>query len=138
MSDEQQAYYELSAYTLTHGGPEFLHQYVVDAYAVQNANDDSKQIGVTFALVGLYLHAERGFTGREVQLAHMKLARNRRSWPTFRLPEKRGDITAIDVMSRPEGQARDEAIRAWARVVWSACEETRDDVTGILQQYDII
>ncbi len=31
-----------------------------------------------FALVDLYLACERGYTGRQVQLAHMALARRRR------------------------------------------------------------
>jgi len=61
MSTEQEAYYELSAYTLGLGDPEFLHQHVVDAYMVQHANETTKPIGVAFGLFGLYLHVERQF-----------------------------------------------------------------------------
>ena len=44
---------ELSAYTLTHGDPDFIHQHVVDAFAAQHAAAKSSAIGVAFALIGL-------------------------------------------------------------------------------------
>jgi hypothetical protein len=135
---EEEAYFEVSAYTLTHGDAAFIHQHVVDAYAIQHASDKSKPIGVAFALIGLYLQLERGFTGRQVQLAHMQLARTRRVWPTFTLPDERGDMTALDVIVTPEGAVRDEAIHAWCRSVWEACSATRDDVIHVLREHRII
>ena len=96
---ERDAYHELSAYTLSHGGTAFIHQHVVDAFAAQRADADSKAIGVTFALAGLYLHVEHGVTGRDVQRIHMLMARRKREWPTFALPPERGAMTAIDVMA---------------------------------------
>lgn len=137
MSDEEDAYHSLSAYTLGHGNVEFLHQHVVDAYGVQHANEKSKPIGVCFGLVGLYLHVERQFTGRQVQRAHMQLAKDRKPWPTFALPANRGEMTAIDVMAAPEGDARDEAIHAWCRSVWAACGESRDRVMRVLEEHRI-
>jgi hypothetical protein len=138
MSAERDAYYSLSAYTLSLGDAAFLHQHVVDAYMVQHANETTKPIGVAFGLFGLYLHVERQLTGRQVQRAHMQLARDRRPWPKFDLPENRGAMTAIDVMAFPEGASRDEAIHAWCRSVWQACDQTRDRVVLILQQHGII
>jgi Family of unknown function (DUF5946) len=132
---ERQAYDELCAYTLTHGNVAFIHQHVVDAWAAQHASASSKPIGVTFALAGLYLHVERGLTGRQVQLAHMRMARQKRSWPAFVLPEKRGEITAIDVMRAPEGEERDKAIDAWAESVWSAFAMNRPTVVALLAEY---
>ena len=90
---------ELSCYTLTHGDPAFLHQHVVDAAAAQNADENTKPIYITFALLGLYLHLERHFTGRQVQLAHMALGKTKHRMPTFPLPADRGAITAADVMA---------------------------------------
>ncbi|HXG53369.1 MAG TPA: DUF5946 family protein, partial [candidate division Zixibacteria bacterium] len=60
---EQQSYEQLQCYTLGHGGLEFIHQHVVDAWAAQHADEQTKPIRLTFALVGLYLHVERGFSG---------------------------------------------------------------------------
>jgi hypothetical protein len=51
------------------------HQYAVDAWAAKHASAAAPPIRTTFALVGLYLACERAFTRREVQLAHMRLAR---------------------------------------------------------------
>src|SRR5262245_25864803 len=110
MPSERDAYDALCAYTLTHGGAAFIHQHVVDAFAAQSADEHARPIGVTFALVGLYLHVERAFTGRQVQRTHMLMARRKRSWPAFILPDERGAITARTVLSAPAGIARDKAI----------------------------
>ncbi len=89
MRSAREAYDELSAYTLTHGDPAFIHQHVVDAFAAQAADDSTKPIALTFALVGLYLHVDRGRTGRRVQLVHMQLAQRKRRWPTWSRPLNR-------------------------------------------------
>ncbi len=138
MSPEEVAYHEISAYTLTHGDPAFIHQHVVDAWAAQRANPQSKPIGVFFALVGLYLHVEHGFTGREVQRAHMKLGRHREPWHVQPLPAARGTITARDVIAAPEGPARDAMIHAWAADVWKTYAECREPVIELLHRRGII
>jgi hypothetical protein len=135
---EEEAYHEVSAYTLMHGDATFIHQHVVDAWAAQHASSDSKPIGVLFALVGLYLHVERGFTGREVQRAHMELAKRPEPWPVGALPVSRGAITAVDVLAAPEGVARDARIHAWAESVWAAYADNREQVTGLLRRRGVI
>ena len=81
MSADEDAYNELCCYTLTHGDPAFIHQHVVDAFAVQMADETTKPIKLTFGLVGLYLKIERKCSGRDVQRAHMALARQKHAWP---------------------------------------------------------
>jgi len=132
-----EAYHELCAYTLSHGDPDFVHQHVVDAFAAQGASVESKPIGVTMALVGLYLHAERGFTGRQVQRVHMQLAQRKRRWPVFTLPDDRGAMTAVEVMAAPEGPERDRAIHAWAESVWQAVSANREAVVALLREHGI-
>jgi hypothetical protein len=117
---DHEAYHELCAYTLTHGDSKFIHQHVVDAFAAQNANQDTKPIALTFALVGLFLRVEKGFSGREVQRAHQYLARAKRVWPSFPLPHSRGSMTALDVMGYEAGIDRDRAIYEWCAGVWEA------------------
>ena len=78
------AYDEVYAYTMSRPG--FILQHVVDAYGAQTASSDGKPIGVVFALVGLYLHVERAFSGRQVQKAHMELGRRKRAWPISIFP----------------------------------------------------
>lgn len=137
MGQDLEAYHALSAYTLTHGDPEFIHQHVVDAFAAQNATDTSKPIGVTFALAGLFLHVEKGFTGRQVQRVHMQLARKKQNWPRFTLPPNRGAITALDVMRTPEGVERDRAIHEWCADVWTAFAGNRDQIVALLDEHQI-
>lgn len=131
---ELEAYHELTAYTLTHGNPTFIHQHVVDAFAAQRANEESKPISVAFALAGLYLYLEKRYTGREVQRAHMQMARQKREWPRFALPPDRGDVTAIEVVAVPEGAARDAAIRGWCESVWHAHAVNRQAVIALCDQ----
>ena len=117
---EFDAYNELCGYTLTRGNPTFIHQHVVDAFAAQTADAKTKPIKLAFALIGLYLHLEKGFSGREVQRAHQLLAAKKRSWPLFSLPSERGALTAKDVMATEPGPERDAAIHQWCLAVWNA------------------
>jgi hypothetical protein len=130
---ERERYHELTAYTLSHTDPAFIHQYAVDAFAAQTADDTTKPITLAFALVGLYLAAERQYSGRNVQRVHTLLARRRKRWPTFGIPEHRGAITVRDVMDVPPGPERDEAIRRWAVNVWQAYSGQRDEVLDLLK-----
>jgi hypothetical protein len=132
-SPGEAAYHELAYYTLAHPDPAFIHQHVVDAFAAQNADPDTKPIKLAFALVGLFLHIERGYTGREVQRAHMKLARHKRAWPGFRLPGARGAITTAEVLRAPPGPERDQAIEDWMRSVWDAYRNCHDEVAELVR-----
>jgi hypothetical protein len=131
--DDESAYNELCAYTLAHADPAFIHQHVVDVWAAHTARPDSKPIGVAFALAGLYLHLEKGFSGRQVQRAHMQMARRKQVWPVFALPADRGAVTARDVMARAAGEERDQAIEAWCQAVWQAYAAERDAVIAFLE-----
>ena len=127
---EQNAYHELMAWTLSLREGGFIHQEVVDAWAAQHATEESTPISVVFALIGLYLHLEKGFSGRQVQRAHMRLAQphgrgpGRKEWPRFPLPRERGRITASDVIAIPENE-RTQAIDRWCRSVWEAWKGSR-------------
>jgi len=131
---EEEAYHALCAYSLEHGrtDPSFIHQHVVDAYAAQHAGAGSKPIGVAFALMGLCLHVERGFTGKQVQQAHMRLGRPKRAWPSFPMPLQRGSMTCLDVLAQPPGPGRDRAISAWCRSVWDSFAEAQPMVRALV------
>jgi hypothetical protein len=129
-ADDQRA--ALWAYTLEHRGTEFLHQHTVDALAAQQANVGTTPLQLTFALVGLYLYVEQGYTGRQVQRVHAALARQQPTWPDFALPAFRGALTVDDVLAAPAGPARDAAIQTWCGAVWAAYGSCRDDVVTFL------
>ena len=133
--EAQEKFYELSYYTLAHPDPAFIHQHIVDAFMAQTADRDSKPIAVAFALIGLCLYLEKNYTGKQVQLAHMTLARHKREWPKFELPEARGEITAADVLSEPAGPRRDAKIREWCASVWQAYIQSHQQVRELLSRY---
>ena len=114
------AYDELCCYTLAHGGAAFIHQHVVDAQTAQTADASTKPIALTFALLGLYLHVEHGVSGRDVQRAHVALAKQKETlaWPSIALPASRGAIAAADVLRAAPGPERDRAIDDWCAAVW--------------------
>src|SRR5215469_6936305 len=89
----QDQYNELACYTLVHTNPTFIHQHIVDAFGAQHADEQDKPIRPAFALLGLYLYIEKGYTGKQVQRAHTLLAEKRKRWPTLDLPVRRGDVT---------------------------------------------
>ena len=128
---EQEKYYELTYYTLSHPDKAFIHQHVVDAFAAQTANETNKPMALTFALVGLYLQLEKNYTGRQVQLAHMQMAKNKKPWPRFILPKQRGDITVSDVLALAPGSERDAMINKWCASVWEAYRESRQTVIDL-------
>jgi hypothetical protein len=132
-SPEQEKFHELCFYTLAHRDPKFIHQHVVDAFAAQRADPDDKPIKVAFALIGLYLHLEQGYSGRQVQLAHMRLAKHRKQWPAFTPPSQRGAVTVADVLVAPPGCERDDAIERWCASVWEAWQGVRDAVCELLK-----
>jgi hypothetical protein len=129
---EEQAYHQLLAYSFQ-SQHYLVHQHVVDAYAAQTASEQSKAITVVFALAGLYLHIERGYTGPEAERAHMRMVRARKDWPRLPLPKERGAITAAEVMRFPKGAERDVAIERWSRAVWEAWREQHDVVAELVR-----
>jgi len=131
---ERDLYHKLSYYTLTHTGPGFIHQLIVDAFAAQQATAKTKPIRLAFALIGLYLHIEKGYSGKQVQQVHTRLARNRRSWPAFKLPKDRGDVTVSDVLEAPPRPERDAAIERWSLSVWNAYRESHEQVSRLLEE----
>lgn len=134
----ESSYHALCAYTLTQPREEFIHQHVVDAQAVQTALATTKPITVIFGLVGLCLLVEQGWTGLEVQQAHLNLARQRRDWPRLPLPSERGELTATEVLAQPEGPARREAIHAWCACVWRAFADVQPTIRELLRAHRVL
>src|SRR5436309_10980840 len=99
MSTADDAQAELWAYTLGRGDAAFMHQHAVDALGAQRADERTTPMQLTFALVGLYLCVERGYTGRQVQRVHAALARRRSlRWPSLQPPITRGTIGVAQVV----------------------------------------
>jgi hypothetical protein len=135
VAEMRAAYDEVYVYTMGRAG--FILQHVVDAFGAQTATHEAKPIGVVFSLVGLYLHVEQGFSGRQVQQAHVELGRQRRAWPAVALPTNRGAMTAIEVLATAAGDHRDKAIDEWCASVWTAFADNRSLIIGLLREHGI-
>jgi hypothetical protein len=131
MPSDQDLYNELAFYTLAHGDPAFIHQNVVDAFAAQTTGPSTKPITIVFALIGLYLHVEKGFTGKQVQRAHMQLAKYRRQWFMPALPLDRGAIRIQDVLAAAPGPKRDGLIRKWCESAWPPWSASRQQIVDL-------
>jgi hypothetical protein len=131
MPSDQDLYNELAFYTLAHDDPAFIHQNVVDAFAAQTAGESTKPITVVFALIGLYLYIEKDFTGKQVQRAHMQIAKYRRQWFMPALPLDRGAIRIQDVLAAPPGTERDTMIRHWCESAWRPWSASRQQIVDL-------
>ena len=136
MDKREEQYNELSFYTLSHQYISFIHQHIVDAQTAQTADETTKSISITFALAGLYLYVEREFTGRQVQLFHMKMAKDKRQWPKFVLPVTRGNINVSNVLAVSPGAERDKMIRKWCESVWNAYKENRTIIVNLIARFE--
>jgi len=132
------AYEQLYVYSATRGRETFILQLVVDAYGAQIATNETKPIALVFALVGLFLHVEKGFTGLQVQRVHMQLGRKKHQWPAIILPTHRGDITALEMLNVSEGPERDAAISEWCHSVWQAYRDNRSTIIDLLQRHRVL
>ena len=116
-------YHELLLYTLSHSDQQyFIHQHVVDSYAAQHITSETKAIGFAAPLLGLYLFSEKGYTGKEVQKAHMQLGNKMKEWPKLEIPKNKAELTIVEVLKGQLGNDRDGIIKAWARSVWKMWE----------------
>lgn len=127
---------ELTYYTLAHGDPAFIHQHLVDAYGAQHVRRQSKStIGAAFALAGLYLAVERGFSGRQVQKMHMQMASKSKQWPRFEPPSAAGPLTVADVLELEPGPGRDQALMRWCASVWAAWSPEQSRVREMVDRF---
>jgi hypothetical protein len=131
----RQLYDELTAFTLSLGDAYFIHQLAIDTYRAQHAGAGIKPIGLTFALVTLYLVYEHNYTGKQAQRAHTLLAEAEKAkqWPQFRLPEAKASLTVIDVLKAPE-QERSDMLRQWGKAVWRIWGSEHTRVAEFVQE----
>lgn len=134
MNRKEWQYNELAFYTLVQPDDAFIHQHIVDARMGQTADEQTKPVSIVFALIGLYLLVEKGFNGRQVQQFHMKMSRNKRTWPEINLPVSRGNMDVSDVLAADPGPDRDEMIRNWCRSVWEAYKKSHSVIISLVEQ----
>ena len=137
---DQDLYNQLAFYTLELRDADFIHQHVVDAYAVQHAGPGTRPIAIVFGLIGLYLYLEKNFTGRQVQRAHMQLANRRKHWPAPPYPAgQRRAVRVADVLAASPGSERHAMIRRWCDAMWQDWSHARAQIAALTRdQLDIL
>jgi hypothetical protein len=110
------------------------HQLLVDVYAAQHAGERTPAIGTAFALIGLHLAIEEGWDGLAVRDAHQDLARRHGDWLAFTRPERRGDLTVLDLALAGTPEEHVERLRAWAADVWQAWTESHTAVAALTEE----
>lgn len=133
---DKELFNHLLFYTLSHPDPEFfIHQYAVDAFAAQTAGENTKNITLVYALAGLYLAVEKGYTGKEVQKAHLIFSKDKSNMPRIILPESRGEIIIKNVLDTEPGIARDEMILRWCASVWKAFQSNHEAIVYFCRRH---
>lgn len=123
--------HELYFYTLGHPDRAlFIHQYCVDAYTAQSAVSDTRPIALVYALAGLYLFLDKGYTGLQVQQAHVQLSKHKDDLPRIPLPETRGETGPEQVLLAPPGAERDREIGRWCASVWAAYAQAHSTIAA--------
>lgn len=112
-------YYNLTCWTLVQGDQKFIHQHAVDAYAAQHSGEKTRPITTWFALIGLFLALERGYSGRRIQQGHEKIGNRKWEWPRVPPPKHPGDLTVMNVISA-RNAGREEMLMRWAASVWKS------------------
>ena len=89
-----------------------------------------------FSLLGLYLACEKGYSGREVQIAHMELGRWRKQYSKPEGSPERAALTVIDVMNAAPGENRDRMVKRWARAVWDSWKPAQEWTRALWKQFE--
>lgn len=94
----------------------------------------SRPISTVFGLIGLHLALEKGYTGRQVQLAHMKIAKRRKDWPRLEPSSPGAELTVVSVLQATTDAEKERMLMSWAASVWKSWEHQHAwirEITGM-------
>ena len=84
--------------------------------------EEHARLRLYLVFIGLYLAQEKGYTGLQVQRAHVKIGRTRRDWPRLEPPEHPAELTVMDVLQVGTDAEKEEMLLRWAASVWQSWE----------------
>jgi Family of unknown function (DUF5946) len=91
---------------------------------------------LAFALVGLYLFVEKGYSGKEVQRFHTLMSKNKIEWPDFTLSSYNSETVDIfTVLATKSEKGRVEMIEKWCVSVWNANMDNHENVKELVAFY---
>ncbi|MGB7859193.1 MAG: DUF5946 family protein, partial [Acidimicrobiia bacterium] len=92
-------------------------------------------LGVAFALIGLRLSLDDGWSGNQVRDVHRSLAAMALDWPEFAVPEQPATMTIFDVALADSEEAHADLVTRWAGAVWASWRARHDDIETLISQY---
>jgi hypothetical protein len=128
-------YWEFSNFTLSVRDQNFPHQLAVDTYAAQHYGAKMKPVTITFALIGLHLAFERGYTGREVQDAHVLLGKLHERWPGFTVTRKADEVNGSNVLQNISKDNYGQLLAKWGKSVWDSWKPEHENVRKLVDRY---
>ncbi|MBI3233116.1 MAG: serine/threonine protein kinase [Bacteroidetes bacterium] len=126
-------YDQLSYFTISQHDVFFIHQLAVDSYGAQHSGGVTKDITTFYALIGLCLAVEHNFTGRQVQMVHMKIPKQK--WEKLSPMKQNFSITVATVLEADIGEARNILIKKWANSVWESWSEYHEFIRQRTKEY---
>lgn len=112
-----------------------LHQLMVDTYGAQHAGGSGEsRLGVAFALIGLSLALDHGWSGTDVRDAHRYLATTAGDWPAFAPPTRRASLTVYGVALAASPDEHADLIDRWAADVWASWQPAYADVAALIDE----
>jgi len=124
---------KLSGYIAQGYDEEFIQQMSIDTYEAQHAGGTTKNIAGAFGLIGLYLSLEKGFSGKEVQRAHMDLANRSKEWPRFGPSPSKWKMTVKNVVDAGPKKSK-KMIHLWAKATWKEWEFEKERIIGLMNK----
>lgn len=109
-----------------------VHQFTVDAYAVQHAGGPHPDKSVAVHFAGLHLAFARGVKAPYIAPLLQQMASHVTSWPHFELPNARVTQTIADVAMSDDHIT---GVREWAREVYESWSQHHAAIEDLLSEH---
>jgi len=121
-----------------YGDPAYfeVHQFTVDAYAVQHPGGQDAQSlqSVTTHLIRLCLQLEHGASGQRANALMMRARESCAPFVWLEPPAETGKLTAADLIAADSADEHRQRVRAWARCAWEAWAPHHETVRHWIDQ----
>ncbi len=99
-----------------------VHRLTVDTYSVQHPGTPSRQSiqSVAGHLIGLFATLELGCHPAQATQAIRSAAERSEQFNWLEPPQKRGDLTIVDVAHAATLATHEQVVKRWARSVWES------------------
>jgi hypothetical protein len=99
-----------------------IHRLTVDTYSVQHPGTPSRQSiqSVAGHLIGLFVVLELGWLPTQATQAIRNAVERSDQFVWLEPPQKRGDVTIVDVVKSTTLAEHEQAVQRWARSVWQS------------------